>query len=177
MSDSNRLVEDCEPLERAGLYVLAPVDMILHSATHLFFDGEFDHGLRDLVDFERLIWHFRTREGFWDELLAHARHHELSRPLYYALKQAERLLACPVPSDVLRQARRDHDGSPVIRRAMDTVFTRAIHPVHPTCAGKANELARGFLYLRGHYLRMPPSLLLPHLVRKSFRSAGPEASG
>ena len=29
--------------------VLAPVDMVLHSATHLFHDGELEHGLRDLV--------------------------------------------------------------------------------------------------------------------------------
>ncbi|TXK92850.1 hypothetical protein BMR02_16190, partial [Methylococcaceae bacterium HT1] len=28
---------------------LSPVDMIIHSATHLFYDGELEHGLRDLV--------------------------------------------------------------------------------------------------------------------------------
>ena len=35
--------------------VLSPLDMIIHSATHLFYDGELEHGLRDLVDLDALI--------------------------------------------------------------------------------------------------------------------------
>jgi hypothetical protein len=32
--------------------------MVLHSATHLFYDGELNHGLRDLVDLDDLLRHF-----------------------------------------------------------------------------------------------------------------------
>jgi hypothetical protein len=45
-----------------GLYVLAPCDMVLHSATHLFSEGEYDHGLRDLFDLHRLLCHFGATE-------------------------------------------------------------------------------------------------------------------
>ena len=43
--------------------VLEPVDMFLHSATHLFHEGEFDHGLRDLMDLRDPAGMFRARGG------------------------------------------------------------------------------------------------------------------
>jgi len=45
------------------LYVLAPADMVLHSATHLFYDGELNHGLRDLVDLDDLLKHSARRRS------------------------------------------------------------------------------------------------------------------
>ena len=56
--------------ERPGFAVLAPEDMVLHSATHLFNEGEFDRGLRDLNDLDLLLREFgaaaelRPRLGF-----------------------------------------------------------------------------------------------------------------
>ena len=44
------LFEDARELsDLPGLFVLAPVTMFLHSAAHLFHEGELDNGLRDLV--------------------------------------------------------------------------------------------------------------------------------
>src|SRR3546814_12679495 len=34
------------------LRILAPADLVLHAAVHPFNDGEYDHGLRDLLDIE-----------------------------------------------------------------------------------------------------------------------------
>ncbi|MGK4678352.1 nucleotidyltransferase family protein, partial [Salmonella enterica] len=55
-----------------GLWTLAPPDMVLHSAVHLFSEGETDHGLRDLLDLHRLLLHFGARPGFWEGLAARA---------------------------------------------------------------------------------------------------------
>ena len=41
--------------KEARLFVLAPVDMVLHSSVHLFQEGEFSHGLRDLLDIKDLL--------------------------------------------------------------------------------------------------------------------------
>ncbi|MBK7422847.1 MAG: nucleotidyltransferase family protein [Propionivibrio sp.] len=38
-----------------NLYVLEPVDMLLHSATHLFHEGGLENGLRDLFDLDSLV--------------------------------------------------------------------------------------------------------------------------
>jgi hypothetical protein len=52
-------------------------------------------------------------------------------------------------------------------RAMELLLKRALQPQHPSCRDTLTRLARGLLYVRGHALRMPPRLLLPHLMRKA----------
>jgi len=42
-------------------------------------------------------------------------------------------------------------------------------PDHPSCADVFTPVARWLLFLRGHYLRMPLRLLIPHLTRKAWR--------
>ena len=44
----------------------APADLVLHSATHLFHEGEWQHGLRDLVDLDALLRQRGEEPGFWD---------------------------------------------------------------------------------------------------------------
>jgi hypothetical protein len=50
---------------------------------------------------------------------------------------------------------------------LQALFDRALAPMHPSCDDAFSVAARVALYLRGHWLRMPPRLLLPHLARKS----------
>ncbi len=48
--------------------VLAPVDMVLHAIVHLFYGGEMDDALRELVDIDDLLRHFAATEpGFWEQ--------------------------------------------------------------------------------------------------------------
>jgi hypothetical protein len=153
---------------RVGLKVLAPVDMVLHSATHLFRAGEWEHGLRDLVDLDDLLRYFAQNELFWKKLVQRAGDLDLSRPLYYALRYTHRILGTPVPEEIQRAARVGRPrgfASPL----MDAAFTRALAPAHPSCDTALTKPARFFLYVRSHYLRMPLHLLIPHLVRKAIK--------
>jgi hypothetical protein len=151
-----------------GLRVLAPADMVLHSASHLFRTGEWENGLRDLVDLDDLLCHFGRAQPFWPELVKRAQELDLIRPLYYALRYAQRILGTPVPEEILEKA---CVGRP--RRftlpLMDAAFTRALAPDHPSCDTALTKPARFFLYVRSHYLRMPLHLLIPHLIRKAFK--------
>jgi hypothetical protein len=152
-----------------GVQVLAPADMVLHSAVHLFYDGEFDKGLRDLFDIHRLLQHFAATPGFWDELPRRARELELARPLFYALRYAQRLLGTEVPAATLAAA----DGARpnrLLLALMDALFGRALLPVHASCADRLSRGARFLLYIRGNWLRMPPLLLTRHLFHKAFIS-------
>jgi hypothetical protein len=151
-----------------GLRMLAPADMVLHSATHLFCDGEFDHALRDLADIDDLLRHFGDDPAFWTDLAARARQLGLSRPLYYALSQGRRWLGTPVPSALEGLLESGRPG-PLAGFLMDALLERAMLPNHPSCDRTFSGLARGLLYVRGHYLRMPLRLLLPHLLRKAVR--------
>jgi hypothetical protein len=149
--------------------VLAPHDMVLHSAVHLFWDGEFDHGLRDLVDLDRLLRAFGNAPGFWTALPARARELQLARPLYYALRYCRRLLGTPVPPAVEEALREDAPKFP-LRWLMDRLFGRVLLPRHPSCEDRFSGFARFALYVRGNWLRMPPLLLSRHLFHKAFLS-------
>ncbi len=98
--DGARLLAATRPVAAPpGVQVLQPADMVLHSAVHLFTDGEFDHGLRDLLDLHELLAHFAASEpGFWDALLQRAATLGLQRPLWHALVHARRLLGTPLPA-------------------------------------------------------------------------------
>jgi hypothetical protein len=168
--DPARLRAAALPLPgQPGLYVLAPADMVLHSAVHLFHEGEFNHGLRDLFDIHRLLLHFSTLPGFWDELPARARELGLERPLFYALRYCGRLLHTPVPAATLGAA---EGGRPnrLLLALMDQLFGRALLPAHPSCADAFSGAAGVILYMRGNWLRMPPLLLTRHLLHKAVLS-------
>lgn len=168
--DPRALIEDARVLDASSsLYVLSDTDMVLHSATHLFHDGELEHGLRDLVDLDAMLRHFsEADEGFWDRLRLRAESQGLSRPLFYALQYTRIFLDTPIPGRLMEDY---GDAAPgMLTRTMITpLFRRALAPDHPSCAQGFTELARGLLYIRAHYLRMPLYLLLPHLIRKALR--------
>jgi hypothetical protein len=152
-----------------GVSVLAPADMVLHSAVHLFSDGEFHHGLRDLFDIHRLLLHFGRTPGFWDALAPRARALELERPLFYALRYCERLFGTTVPAATLAAAAYGRPNR-VLLALMDALFGRALLPAHPSCADGFNAAAGALLYIRGNWLRMPPLLLAHHLFHKAVLS-------
>lgn len=160
---------------RPGLQVLAPADMVLHSAVHLFYDGEFDHGLRDLVDIHRLLHAFGAQPGFWDALPRRAVQLQLQRPLFYALRYATRLLGTPVPPATLAASDAGRPNGALLA-LMDALFGRALMPPHASCSDWATAAARFALYIRGNWLRMPPLLLARHLFHKAFISPKVEAA-
>lgn len=166
--DARRLFETLVPLSGCeGLYVLAPADMVLHSAVHLFQEGEFDRGLRDLLDLLDLIKHFEQGAAFWPELVDRARDLGLQLPLSHALRHLKRLFGYTPPESVMG----DIEGlrPPALQRAMlDWALQKALKPVHPSCDSAGSGLARWLLYVRSHALRMPVHLLMPHLVRKAW---------
>jgi hypothetical protein len=156
-------------------FVLAPIDMILHSATHLFHEGELDNGLRDLVDLDCLLQHFGERPNFWDQLVPRSREVGLARPLYYALRYAAKILQTPVPAAVLAETESYGPRQPM-RRLMDFLYLRALAPNHPTSSDAWTPLARWMLYVRSHWLRMPLPLLIYHLTRKALVREKPDES-
>lgn len=167
--DPRKLLHDALPLDGyEDMYVPCPADMVLHSATHLFHEGEFGHGLRDLVDLDDLTRHFAAQDDdFWSALLARARQMDLCGPLYYGLRYAQRFLHTPVPAEVSDALRAAGPGR-VMLPLMDALFDRGLAPHHRSCDDLASPAARWLLYVRSHYLRMPMRLLLPHLARKAW---------
>lgn len=160
-----------------GLAVLQPVDMLLHSMVHLFQEGDFDHGLRDLIDMHALLLHFEAQDaGFWPQLTARARQLGLGVPLVQALDQLQRLFEVRIPAAVAGEVA-DLHPHPLRRRLMYRAVGRALTPAAPECHRPGDGLLRWLLYVRSHWLRMPLHLLVPHLVRKAWMRHFPDKPG
>jgi len=149
-----------------GIWVLAAEDRILHSAIHLFYGGEFDHGFRDISDLDLLFREFSKSKGFWHKLLERAVDIEQNEALYYAIRYSKLIFNTPIPEEVLDKF--DISFSAVRRPIMDFLFIRALMPDHESCDDQWTGFARWLLYVRSHWLKMPLHLLIPHLLRKSW---------
>jgi hypothetical protein len=164
------LIASARPLPGyRALHVPTLSDLVLHSATHLFHEGEWQHGLRDLVDLDALLRHGAGEQpDWWPGLLRRATDLNLRRPLALALRYCQRLLATPVPAGVL--AEMAHTYSPLTWIWLDALFLRGLTSFHPQCRAPGTGPAGFLLYVRAHALRMPAHLLLPHLLHKGWLS-------
>ncbi len=152
---------------RPGIFTLSWQDMVIHSATHLFHEGEFHHGLRDLWDLDRMLRDFPERDPhFWEGLVSRAQELQLTGSLFHGLNYSQQVFNTPLPEGIVEAAA----SRPQMFRKplMDFLFLRAFRPDHPQCELPLTNLALNLLYLRSHYLRMPLYLLLPHLARKAW---------
>jgi hypothetical protein len=167
--DGTKLLQAARPASGDRRFmVLAPADMVLHSAVHFVYNEELAQGLRDLADIDALLAHFGAAEPFWRELAERADELGLQRPLFYALRYATRFFGSRVPPAVAAGFRR---GVPSrgLRAWMDTLFMRALRAGHPYADDALAPAARLLLYVRAHWLRMPPLLLVRHLTTKALR--------
>jgi Uncharacterised nucleotidyltransferase len=152
-----------------GVFVLATEDRILHSATHVFHDGELPHGLRDLTDLDLLLRDAAVDPAFWPRLTARADELQLGRSLFYALRYLRHFLGTPIPDKVVTALGNDAPNRFTLL-VMDGIFTRVLAPNHASCADTFTSTARLAAFVRAHWLRMPMHLLIPHLFHKAFIS-------
>jgi len=152
---------------KPGVFTLSREDLVIHSATHLFHEGEFHHGLRDLWDLDRMLRDFSARDPqFWEALVSRARTLDLVDSLYHGFNYTHQVFQTPVPAAVFEQA---GSWARRIRKPfMDFLFLRAFRPDQPECRLPLTGVALYLLYIRSHYLRMPLYLLVPHLIRKAW---------
>ncbi len=166
--DAHKLLANAIKVAESQYWVLAPEDRVLHSATHLFHEGEFSHGFRDLRDLDCLLKEFATSDDFWSKLLQRAKELKQQIPLYYALRYTQKIFLTPVPEKVYLSSKQQTEKR-INTVIMDALFLRALLPDHDSCNDKWTGLARSLLFIRSHWLKMPVYLMVPHLIRKTYR--------
>lgn len=144
----------------ANIHVPDPLDLVLHSACHLFHEGEWRNGLRDLSDLDLLLRRYVEEEGTAAQLEARAREMNLLVPLAYAVRCTAQVFQTPMPVDVAGRFDR--------ARWMDRLFLGAVRSAHHSLAGPSTPCMEALLYVRSHWLRMPLHLLIPHLLHQLF---------
>lgn len=149
-------------------YTLSPVDMVIHSAVHLFQDGELEHGMRDLVDLHYLIQEFsKENDSFVLDVLVRAEAIGLLRPVFYGLHYTHLFFNTKYSDEAMQKLRL---SASKFSGLMDVLFIRALMPDHSSCDDWFTPIARWMLFVRAHYLRMPLRLLIPHLLKKAYKT-------
>jgi hypothetical protein len=165
--DTDRLLNDSLEVAGTGLRVLSPADMVIHSAVHLFHEGELKNGLRDLMDLVALLEEFAADDpDFAARVLDRACELGLVWPAALALRFAARLGGASVPAGLLERALRQGGIGRLRCAFFDAIYLRALLPEHELADSPGTGAARGLIYLRAHSLRMPLPLLALHLSRK-----------
>ena len=170
--DAGQLFERAVPLGADSPFLrLGDEDMVLHLCVHMFQDGELHNALRELFDLDALLRRFAADEGYWTRLLGRARQLGLLRPLYYGVRFTRRLLHTPVPDGLVRYLEIAAPVQP-LRLLIEGAMQRAILPEPGERPGLARGLSEQLLFLRAHWLRMPPRMLLRHLWTQYRRRGG-----
>ncbi len=139
-----------------GLRILAPADIVVHAAAHLFADGDLAGGLRNLWDIDRLLREFDSPD-FRRTLAERARLHQLAPHVARALRLSNRLYGTPV------------DGAFAGRFGLADRLFEARLLARNGWGQEKRKLLRFAFYLRSHWLRMPPLMLARHLWIKATR--------
>lgn len=163
---SEKLLERSQPVPGSPYRVLSDEDIVLHAMVHLMFDSDLADKLRDLVDIHDLLTYFSNRDKtFWDKIVERSVDLDLARPLYYSIRYAHMLLDTQVPDQILDKTSNWAPPNMIVR-LMDRLVPRALYPQHPDRPSRFTDFCRLLLYMRSHWIRMPPWLLVYHLSYK-----------
>ncbi len=168
-TDSSLLFDRIVPVNtEESIFRLSDEDMLLHSMAHLFFDGEFNRGFRDLEDIRSLLTDYIRSKREWSDLRDRAVDLGLSHPCLYALLFSREWFGVDVPETIISELRASSKQGRLRFRWVRYLFSQALLPQHSTTSSSINSIARYFLYIRSHFLRMPIRLLVPHLLYKAI---------
>jgi hypothetical protein len=153
------------------IQTLTDLDLVIHTAVHLFTESEFHHGLRDISDIDMLLNHFQTQyskvnKDFISELISRSVELGLFDYVRLAIRYAHFIFATPLGETKLASLA---CSSSVLGRLQDFCFINTLKPNHTSCRTWRSALAEFILYWRGHLIRMPLTLLIPHLTKKSWK--------
>ncbi len=152
----DKMLETAVPISDHELWTFQPLDIFAHSAVHAFFDGQLDVPARTLVELKLL----------YDDLSEDEKAFLGKRAKEIGADKAV-AMALWVIGNVFGDAKASAQARWLMHPSRNIMLKRAL--ISKTVNGRFSIFAKGFLYLRGHYLRMPIHLLFPHLLRKAIR--------
>lgn len=164
--DMAKLMDDAV-LQHRGFYVFSDVDIILHSVIHQFQDGEVRSSLRNLLEQHDMFEEFGKQPDFWNTLVPRAAELGFTRALFYAMRYCKMIMGTDIPEQAIKEISA-YAPNAVTRAVMDYMVPGVISPTIGA-TGLRRWLSMNGLYIRSHWLRMPPMLLAKHLTIKFFR--------
>ncbi len=151
-----------------NIQVLCNEDMLLHSIVHQFIDGAIKASLRNLLEQHDMIMEFSEDPDFWPSLMAKTDEFNFGRPVFYCLRYCQFFLRTKIPENVVSWADKARPNWFMLK-VMDWMVLRTMVPFGVGRSKFADYIATNGLYIRSHWLRMPPVMLAGHLLHKFIR--------
>ena len=174
--NAEAMIAAAVPMPSGPFFTLLPEHTVLHRAAHLFYGGDLHDCLRELVDIHELITVYGEQPDFTDRLIVRAREQDLVKPLYYALYFCARLLQTNIPAANITSLGRDTGPVPV-RQLLCLLMEKQLTATLPSQRNWLTRLAGGILFLRSHWITMPPIMLARHLLTQAWRRGGLKTGG
>jgi hypothetical protein len=148
----------------AGVSVLAPPAMVLHSIIHLFTNEDTSSGMRDIWDLYLLLQQAEC-PAFWQQLVDLARQTGFYAELLHCLATLQHYFAL----DYYAKAAAALSPLAAMQRSVWRchILPAAMVPEHPLVLCWRHKVAKQLVYLHGHWMKMPALILLKHLSVKS----------
>lgn len=149
-------------------HVLSPAAMVLHSAIHLFHEGELEQGLKGLSDLDLLLSYFEKHEiDFFQQLINLSKEVNQELALFCTWRYLAKVFNRELPS-IAQSFIKNHKQHVKNLKFLDFIYINLFTAHHSSTASLKFTIAAQLAYWRGHLLRMPVRLLLPHLFKKSW---------
>lgn len=161
------MIEAAVPVDDQ-ISVLEPPDMLLHSIVHQFVDGTLKSSLRNLLEQHEMYTDFGRDPDFWTNFMARTELLGIGRPVFYSLRYCHYFLGTEIPEQVRRTSTRSSPGF-IQLKLMDLMVKYCMVPYGKKRSKILDYLYTNGLFIRSHWLRMPPIMLASHLLRKLFR--------
>ena len=122
-----------------------------------------------------MLQQYGQDERFWQTLLPRAEALGLTRPLFYTLRYCGMFLDTQVPHSIVREMKK-YAPNYLSGKLMDFMVSRILLVPGAGQSTMLYYLSCKILYMRSHWLKMPPFLLIRHLTTKFFRQFGKQGS-
>jgi len=165
---ADSLFDNAQTTDYSWVKTLSNTHLTLHCCAHLFVDSDLKYRFRDILDIHQLITHFSTEDAtFWQQLLTDSEHLGLHRPLFYCLHFSRKFLGTKIPSTCYDPLKAQVPKLHLM--IMNWCVGAIILPTSNTQPMPYRHiLAQWLLYLRSHWLKMPPGMLAKHLITKAW---------
>lgn len=157
-------------INEKGIKTLSSEDKVLHSASHLLLDGEFNHGFRDLHDIYLLMAEYTAKDPlFLSRLQKRALFLGFELIFYYCLKLEQHFFSLSVEEHLFIECEKRFN-SKIVPENVLKVMIKVLTPDVYKHRSLSFNIALFILFIRSHWLKMPIHILIPHLIYKSLIS-------
>ena len=152
----------------SGKITLSDPMMVIHCIIHLFYNEDYEKSFRDIFDIHLLLTDYEEKYQL-TSICQLADELGFSKEIYYACALTDAIFKTQRVKNLTGQSAR-YTHVTTTNFFIKNIILPAIMPHHDLINTPWSNFARTIMFLRGHYLKMPLKVLVPHIWVKFNRA-------